>query len=857
MKDRAVKKKDFFMKTQKHYLNRILCGTVLAVCTLLAVQTEAEDRLWYLEPVPVQIENGIPTEDTGNWVKALPVGNGRLGGMVFGGVPMERIQLNEDSIWTGGVTDNDNPEALAHQAEIRALLLDGKYKEANELTQRYMVCKGDGSGHGGGSRAKYGSYQTLGDLTIQFYGHEKFSNYERELVLNKGMANVTYTVDDNTRYFRRVFCSYPDDVMVVRLDSNRRNSITCDVKLSRRECAAVKGVYNKRSDQQGEIYMEGQLRSGKDVNGLKYMVRLGAKLDGGFLEVQDDTMKIVNATSVTLILSAGTDYLRPNTSVLLKRNDWKKVGQPTLHGEPVYLGNPYKLQTAQKLKAALNRPYKTLWERHVKDFSALYDRCGLYLGEVFGSKEPTDVRLKNFAEGKYDPALIALYFQYGRYLLISSSRLGTLPANLQGIWANTFQTPWNGDYHHNINDQMNYWPAEVTGLSECHIPFLAYIASLQVPGSRTAQIHYGARGWVTHTLGNLWGYTAPGEGANWGLFPSASGWLSQHLWEHYAFTGDRKYLKWAYPVMKASAEFYLDYLFEDPKTGCLVSGPSNSPENSFITADGVRGGICYAPTMDMEIIYDLFTNCIQAAETLGQDAEFAEQLKIARGRLAPLKIGKHGQLQEWIEDFDEAEPGHRHVSHLFALHPGHQISVNETPELAEAARVTLNRRLSSGGGHTGWSRAWIINFYARLHDGDTALKHIQELLAKSTLPNLFDTHPPFQIDGNFGGCAGIAEMLLQSQDGRLELLPALPAKWREGKVDGLCGRGGFRVDIEWSEGKLLEARITSLNGSDCEIQTQEPAAVYYNGRPMDGPIYKGNRITFQTKAGETYHLHRK
>ncbi|MBO4716077.1 MAG: glycoside hydrolase family 95 protein, partial [Verrucomicrobia bacterium] len=300
------------MKTQKHYLNRILCGTVLAVCTLLAVQTVAEDKLWYREPVPVQIENGIPAEDTGNWVKALPVGNGRLGGMVFGGVPMERIQLNEDSIWTGGVTDNDNPEALAHQAEIRALLLEGKYKEANDLTQRYMVCKGDGSGHGGGSHAKYGSYQTLGDLTIQFYGHEKFSNYERDLVLNEGAANVTYTVDD-TRYFRRVFCSYPDDVMVIQLDSNRRNAITCDVKLSRRECAAVKGVYNRRSDQQGEIYMEGQLRSGKDVNGLKYMVRLGAKLDGGFVEVEDDTMKILNATSVTLILSAGTDYLRPDT----------------------------------------------------------------------------------------------------------------------------------------------------------------------------------------------------------------------------------------------------------------------------------------------------------------------------------------------------------------------------------------------------------------------------------------------------------------------------------------------------------------------------------------------------------------
>lgn len=844
----------FLIKNIRSKRNLFICEILAGygVMMFFPLDCLASNVLWYQEPVPIyHAENR--NNPSPEWTRALPVGNGRLGGMVFGGVPIERIQLNEESVWSGGVDEADNPAALEHQDEIRKLLLDGKYAEANKLTEKYMVSKNSGSGYGNGKLVKYGCFQTLGDLIIDFPGHENYKNYRRELLLEDAIARTVYTVG-NTIFKREVFASYPDQVIVVNLTADRPSSITCDITLSRGEYEKV----IQGDPKLNEIVMMGQLPSGQDLDGLKFMVRLAPEVQGGTVTLDGNTLRVSHADSVMLILAAETDYMRPNTNILRTRNNWSKVRQPLDDaGNPLYVGNPYEELTQKQLSKALRKKYSLLKENHEEDFEELFERCSLDLGKSANDSLPTDIRLKRFAAGEKDPSLIALYFQYGRYLLISSSRYGTLPANLQGIWADGFQTPWNGDYHHNINDQMNYWPAETTGLSECHVPFLAYIASLQIPGSKTAQINYGAKGWVTHVLGNLWGYTSPGESASWGLFPAAGGWLCQHLWEHYAFTLDKDYLEWAYPVMKSSAEFYMDYLFEHPTLGWLVTGPANSPENSFITKDGVRGNVCLAPTMDMEIIYDLFSNCIEAGKIVEDDPNFLETLRQTRARLVPLRIGKHGQLMEWIEDFDEAEPGHRHISHLYALHPGKQITVDKTPELAEAARVTLQRRLAKGGGHTGWSRAWIINFYARLHDGNTAWIHVKEILSKSTLPNLFDTHPPFQIDGNFGATAGIAEMLLQSHGEAIEFLPALPDDWKSGEVEGLRARGAFVVDIEWKDGQLFEGEIESLKGEYCVIKTDVPVTVYYNEKPLSTAVYDENKISFQTKSGASYEIKRR
>ncbi len=948
----------------------------LCLAAFTATATEPSTALWFATPAT-------------KFEQSLPLGNGRMGAMIFGGVDEERIVLNESSLWSGSPDANDRADAFQALPEIRRLLAEGKNPEAADLVMKNFTCQGAGSGHGNGANVPFGCYQTLGNLRLQFgdtpelpsakcaSGHQALSanqevefatdgsvatkwciihegkpvvwevdagiatvrptkyrltsaedvpgrdprtwklegsmdgktwtlldehqdepvfakrnetrtyaishpaavrflrftfipnpgvthfqvaeiaidgvtskpatamakakNYSRVLDLVTAAGEVAYE-ENGVRFKRTHFISAPDQVFVSRLTADRPGALSFKVALDRKERFQTVAVNDH------ELLMTGTLNDGRGGKGVSYAGRLRVLAKGGTVKADANQLVIEKADEVVLLFAAATDYRgfagrQLDDPVGATKSDLDKAAKKSFA----------KLRAAQKA-----------------DHEKWFNRVALNLSSGPASPNaalPMAERLAGFAKGAPDPELAALYFNFGRYLLISSSRPGGLPANLQGIWAEEIQTPWNGDWHLDINVQMNYWPAQVGNLSELQEPLNQLIASLVAPGRKTAKAYYNSRGWVAHVITNPWGFTAPGEHASWGATTGGSAWLCEHLWTQYAYTRDRKFLAWAYPILKECALFYLDNIWEEPEHHWLVTGPSNSPENSFKLPDGRTAQVCMGPTIDMQQLRELFGNTARAAEILGLDDELRRELTQKRARLAPNQIGPDGRLQEWLQPYPEPEPHHRHVSPLYGLHPYDEITPAGTPELAQACRKLLEGRGDEG---TGWSLAWKINFWARLGDGDRAYKLLQMLLRPVTSSamnmqggggssdNLFCFHPPFQIDGNFGGCAGIAEMLLQSPGASMpviQLLPALPAAWPAGSFRGLRAQGGIEVDLTWEDGKAVSATLKAFNDGPATVvppKGQTVAGVTFNGKPATSTPNRDGSVVLQMKRGQTY-----
>jgi len=828
----------FTIHFANHSISRSLSLFFLLLVTGSLQSQQTTLKLWYNKPA-------------GNeWEAALPIGNGRLAAMVYGNPENEIFQLNESSVWSGGPGRNDGPEALTALPKVRSLIFQGKYQEASKLAaEKIKSNKNNGM-----------KYQPVGNLSLNFSGHEKYTEYYRDLDLEHATVTTSYNVND-IKYTRVAFASIPAQAIIIRLTASKPGSLNFTAAMTSPQESATK------TNNKDELILTG-ISSGKD--GVPGQVRFEGiskiKNEGGTISISDNQIRVSNANAVTIYVSVATNFI-----------NYKNISADQSQRARVYLTK------------ATGKKYTALVNDHILAYQKYFSRVKLDLGTTTAPEKPTDERIKEFAAGK-DLQLVTLYFQFGRYLLISASQPGGQPANLQGIWNDKMDPPWGSKYTININTEMNYWPAEITQLTEMHEPLIQMVKELSVTGRETAKLMYGANGWLAHHNTDLWRITGPVDGIYSAMWPMGGAWLSRHLWDKYLFSGDKKYLQSVYDALKGSAQFYLDFLVEEPLHKWLVVSPSMSPENNPQVNKGVS--IAAGATMDNQLVFEVFSNTIRAAEILKTDKDLVTRLKAAREKLPPMQIGQYGQLHEWLEDWDNPKDKHRHVSHLFGVYPAKQISPYRTPELFTAARTSLLQR---GDISTGWSMGWKVNLWARFLDGNHAFTLIKNQLTPvgvnkgensggGTYPNFFDAHPPFQIDGNFGCTAGIAEMLMQSYDGAIYLLPALPDAWAEGEISGLCAQGGFELaKMKWKAGKLVQLSIKSKLGGNCRLRVADNIILEQAGFELKNaagentnPFYgvdkvapalisekaslepltlKGTRLyDFKTEAGKTYNL---